>query len=340
MASLAATMCTSSGASRSLREASGEASLPERSESDELFAARRDGTSRVFTERVRGAGSASVCSRAAAAAALKASEDETRRRETEALIEARLFSARLADRNSQLSSSRDGEAGDRADGFRTEEGARGEGELAAALKKKTAELERAVALAREEAATSANTAEAAASSEAEQRAKSRDLERRADAAERALEDVRNRLDAAETRVAERVAEETSRRAAEAAAAPRRTPPRAPSRATGSGGFRRRSRAAERETASQSRAAAARGRGRTRWVGARRGRCRASRNDAALMTSRGFAAHRDVERLRSALAIAEAAVARRRFEEHRQRSIGSSRLTQSAAARAAERGPWI
>ena len=47
------------GESRSLREASGEASLPERSESDELFAARRDGTSRVFTERVRGAGSAS-----------------------------------------------------------------------------------------------------------------------------------------------------------------------------------------------------------------------------------------------------------------------------------------
>ena len=54
--------------------------------------------------------------RAAAAAALKASEDETRRRETEALIEARLFSARLVDRNSQLLSSREGEAGDRADG--------------------------------------------------------------------------------------------------------------------------------------------------------------------------------------------------------------------------------
>ena len=164
--------------------------------------------------------------RAAAGAALKAAEDEARRRETEALIEARL-EARLAplrglrkesEASAFAAASSDASPKEERDlAGAAEERARAVAEAFATSS--AAEAERAVALAREDAATSARTAEAAARSEAEQREKARDLERRADAAERALEEVRNRLDAAETRVAERVAEETSRRvAAEAAAA--------------------------------------------------------------------------------------------------------------------------
>ena len=173
--------------------------------------------------------------RAAAGAALKSAEDQARRRETEALVEARL-EARLAalkgtaNRRDGDSSGASDEASRRASDVSPREesvfsqkflttDARAE----TAAKRSAAEAERAIALAREDAATSARTAEAASRSEAEQRERARDLERRADAAERALEEVRNRLDAAETRVAERVAEETSRRP-RGRARPRAPPP--------------------------------------------------------------------------------------------------------------------